>query len=481
MENAANDRTDPANQESEGEVSLRLAALSFGGVLLIISLGLFFAQISLHSLLFLAVLWVGFNAWLAGHSYEEIRGFMAAAINRALPALYIFLLIGMVIASFMHSGTIAALMYYGLEFLQPRFLLSFGLVLCALMSLFTGTSWGTVGTLGVVFMGIGAAMNIPLPIVAGMVVSGATFGDKMSPVSDTTNLAAMSAGTSLYSHIRSMLFTTLPTFSAVFLLFLAWGFLRPVGTIELREIAEIQTALQSEFRLFPLVTFIPFLVMLVLSVRRIPAELAMSASIVTACLIAVLYQGSDPVDVLNALWANSPSQTGIASLDDLLGRGGISSMSWTFLLAFLALMLGGILHGSGFLACLLRTLIARIRSAAAIVATTIAGGLLGNLAMGEAYISILLNCQLFQKKYQQAGLSPAVLSRSVEEGSTLTTGLIPWTTAGTFYAATLAVPVLDYLPYAVFNYLNGFVAILMAYFGLGLLRNSDSSLENSSA
>jgi NhaC family Na+:H+ antiporter len=199
------------------------AALCFTVVVLIIAVGLFAFAIDLHSLMFLCLLWAGINAYRLGYSYDEIRGLMSDAISRALPAIYIFILIGMVIASFMHSGTIAALMYFGLDWLSPSLFLAVGMVLCALMSLATGTSWGTVGTLGIVFIGIGGAMGIPLPLVAGMIVCGATFGDKMSPISDTTNLAAMSADTNLYRHIYAMLFTTVPTFLLTLLIFTAIG------------------------------------------------------------------------------------------------------------------------------------------------------------------------------------------------------------------------------------------------------------------
>jgi len=168
--------------------------------------------ISLHALIFVCLLWAGANAFSLGYTYLQIRELMTSALTRAMPAIYIFILIGMVIASFMQSGTISTLIYYGLNWLNPSVFLAVGLILCAVMSVATGTSWGTVGTMGVVLMGIGAAMNIPPPIVAAMVVCGATFGDKMSPVSDTTNLAAMSAGTNLYRHMYGMLFTTLPTF-----------------------------------------------------------------------------------------------------------------------------------------------------------------------------------------------------------------------------------------------------------------------------
>lgn len=457
--------------------SLLQAVLCFFGVIGIIAVGLFVMGVGLHSLMFLCLLWVGLHARYLGYNYLGIRSLMSEAITRALPAIYIFILIGMVIASFMQSGTIATLMYFGLDWLSPSLFLAVGMLLCALMSLATGTSWGTVGTLGVVFIGIGGAMGIPLPVVAGMIVCGATFGDKMSPISDTTNLAAMSAGTNLYRHIYAMLFTTLPSFLIAFVIFLVLGSGYADNAFVATEVSNIQDALAENYKLSPLITLVPLLTLAILSIRKVPAEITMSVSIMIAVVIAIIYQGQGSVTVLNALWENTRGNTGIDNLDDLLGRGGIASMSWTLILALMALALGGILHGAGFLATLLSGIIKRIQHAAALVATTICSGLIGNMAMGEAYISIILNCQLFKEKYEQQGLDKSILSRSVEEGSTLTTGLIPWTTAGAFYTATLGVPVLDYLPYAFFNYLNPFVSIGFAFLGIGLLRQNDPTEE----
>ena len=460
-------------EAAERQPGLTEAAVCFAGVVLIIGAGLFAFGIHLHILMFLCLLYAGAIARYLGYSYRHLRGFMADAISRALPAIYIFVLIGMVIAAFMHSGTIATLMYYGLGWLGPAWFLPLGLVLCALMSVATGTSWGTVGTLGVVFIGMGMAMQMPLPLVAGMVVCGATFGDKMSPVSDTTNLAAMSAETDLYRHIYGMLFTTVPCFLLTLLLFFLLGLEYGATSMQRDDLEAIRVALAANYDLQPMVTLLPMVLMLVLSLRRVAAELAMSASVLLAVAVAIFWQGADGVTVLNSLWDNSGSAnggTGIQSLDDLLSRGGINSMSYTLLLAVMALALGGILHRGGFLKVLLAGIIARVRRTAALIATTISSGLIGNLAMGEAYISIILNGQLFRHKYQQQGLDQAMLSRSVEEGSTLTTGLIPWTTAGAFYAATLGIPTLDYLPYAFFNYLNAPIAIIMALLGMSVLR-----------
>ncbi|MBB1321003.1 Na+/H+ antiporter NhaC [Shewanella sp. SR43-8] len=444
--------------------------ICFSVIIITIAGGLFGLGISLHTLMFLCLLWVGLNAFSLGYGYIHIRELMTNALTRAMPAIYIFILIGMVIASFMHSGTIATLIYYGLSWLSPSLFLAVGLLLCALMSLATGTSWGTVGTLGVVFIGIGSAMNIPLPLVAGMIVCGATFGDKMSPISDTTNLAAMSAGTDLYRHIYAMLFTTTPTFILTFLIFLVIGLNYGEQNIDLAEVTSIQTALANNYSLTPLITLLPLILLAVLSIKKVPAEVTMSCSIILAVLIAIFYQQQSAISVLNALWENTPESTGIASLDALLGRGGISSMSWTLLLALLAIALGGILHGAGFLSALLAGIIKRVQRTATLIATTIMSGFLGNIAMGEAYISIILSCQLFKPKYEQQNVEAAILSRSVEEGATMTTGLIPWTTAGAFYTATLGVNVLDYAPYAFFNYLNAIIAVAMAAFGIGLLK-----------
>ncbi len=452
--------------------SLFHSILCFGIVVLMISTGLFLLEISLHSIIFYCLVWVTLNASLLGYSYPDIQAMMGKAITRALPAIFIFFLIGMVIASYMQSGTIVTLIYYGLELLEPTFFLVTGLLLCCLMSVVTGTSWGTAGTLGVVFIGIGGAMEIPLPIVAGMIISGATFGDKLSPISDTTNLAAMSAETDLYSHIKSMLYTTVPTLVLVIFIMLYFGWQFSEKSLPEIEISNIQTALEANYGINPVVTLIPLLVMLVLSMRKFSPQVSMGSSILVACAIAVLYQGSDFVSVSNALWSNTSGSTGIESIDALLGRGGISSMSWTLLLSVMALAMGGVLFEAGFLSALLSAVIGRLKRVSTLIAVTISAGFMGNLAMGEAYISIILNCQLFRKSYEEIGLKANMLSRSVEEGSTLTTGLIPWTTAGAFYAVTLGVPVLEYAPYAFLNYLNPLVSIVMAMMGLGLLRQS---------
>jgi len=452
--------------------SLSHAIICFLGVFLVISFGLFVFEISLHVIIFLALSWTAIQASWLGHSFVVIRHMMNQGINKALPAIYIFMLIGMVIASYMQSGTVASLLYYGIDLLHPAIFLPIGLVLCSFMSVATGTSWGTVGTLGVVLMGIGDTMGIPLPIVAGMVISGATFGDKLSPISDTTNLAAMSADTNLYRHIHSMLYTTTPTFLIVFVLFVLLGMQYTENALPRAHIEEIRYVLSSTYQLNPLITLLPLVVMFGLSIKRYAPEVSMTMSILLAMLIAIFYQGKNSIDVLNTLWLNTNGTTGIENLDALLGRGGIYSMAWTLLLSIMALAMGGILHHAGFLRVLLLDIIKHIKRVSTLIATTIAAGFASNIAMGEAYISIILNCQLFKGTYEEKELDNAILSRSVEEGATMTTALIPWTTTGTFYAATLGIATLEYAPYALLNLLNPLLSIAMAFIGIGLLKKT---------
>jgi NhaC family Na+:H+ antiporter len=449
--------------------SLPHAIIVFTMLLLMISVGFFKLELSLHVVIFFVLIWVSLNARLLGYEFHQIRGMMNESITKALSAIYVFLLIGMVIASFMKSGTVVALIYYGLDWISAQWFLPVGLVLCALMSLATGTSWGTVGTLGVVFIGIGTVLNVPLPLVAGMIISGATFGDKLSPISDTTNLAAMSSDTDLYDHIHSMLYTTIPTFIIVFFAFAYMGY---VGTSaeSFSDIQKIQQVLTDNYKLNPFITFIPIIVLFVLSVKKFAPEVTMTASIIVACIIAILYQDTSVKVVTDALWENKPADTGVEMIDGLLGRGGLFSMAWTLLLSIMAIAMGGVLHGAGFLRVLLKGIIDRIKRTGSLVASTITTSLIGNLSMGETYIVIILNCQLYKKAYQEKSVKSSVLSRSVEEGSTLTTGLIPWSTTSQFYVATLGVQTLDYAPYALLNFINPLLAIVFAYFGIAIFK-----------
>ncbi|KEI70032.1 Na+/H+ antiporter NhaC [Endozoicomonas elysicola] len=452
------------------EPGFQHALLTFAAIVSVIGVGLFHLQTSLHSLMLICLIVGAGSALILGYSYKDIHQAMNNGIKTALSAIYIFILIGVVIAAFIESGTLATLVYYGISFIDPVFFLPAGLILCSLMSLATGTSWGTVGTAGVVLMSIGACMGLPLPLIAGMVISGACFGDKMSPVSDTTNLSAMSSKTSLYAHIKSMSYTTGPVYLICLAIFTWLGMGYSSNTMPTQHLNTLMVTLENHFSL-SLITLLPLLVMLVLSVRQVAAEVAMVAATATAVLLALLLQGTDISTVLNSLFNGGSVQTGVEQLDSLLSRGGINSMMGTLSLSLMALALGGILDRFGFLRVLITGVVRRVKRRASLVATTIISVFFGNLAMGEAYMSIILGGQLFGDSYDARQIDRSVMSRSLEEGATLTTALIPWTTGGAFFAATLGVPVLDYAPWALLNWINPLVSIVFAYMGIALFRS----------
>ena len=458
------------------EPSFLHAFITLAAIIGVISAGLFFLQTSLHSLLLIALVIAAVSARVSGHDYYAIRGAMNAGVSGALTAIYIFILIGVLIASFIQSGTLATLIYYGIEFVSPAVFLPAGLILCSLMSLATGTSWGTVGTMGVVLMGIGATMGVPAPLVAGMIISGACFGDKMSPVSDTTNLAAMSSRVDLYAHIRSMLYTAGPAYVLSLVLFSLLGMPYAQNQLPVEQLAIMQNALQNTFSI-NLLTLLPLLVMLGLTTARVAPEPSMLIASAVAVLLAVLVQGQSLTSVLNSLYSGGNVRTGLDSIDALLGRGGILAMMWTLSLSLIALALGGILERGRFLRVLIHAIIGRIQRVSTLVATTILACFAGNITMGEAYMSILLSGQLFSDAYDRKGVDRRVLSRSLEDGATLTTALIPWTTGGAFFASTLGVAVIEYAPWALLNWLSPLIAIAFVVMGIGLFNKKSVAQE----
>ncbi|MDP0588787.1 MAG: Na+/H+ antiporter NhaC [Candidatus Endonucleobacter bathymodioli] len=442
-------------------------------IIIVIGAGFFFLKLNFHVLLLISILIGASSAWLLGYKFYDIRLAMNGGVCGALSAIYIFILIGVLIAALIESGTLATLIYYGIRFSNPVFFLPTGLILCSIMSIATGTSWGTVGAIGVVLMTVGSTFGIPAPLTAGMVISGASFGDKMSPISDTTNLAAMASKTTIHSHIHSMLFTTGPAYFLVLVIFSIIGLNYADNQLAITELFSLQKAIEDSFCL-NFLTFMPIIVMLCLSLLRVSAEPTMIAATLTAILLAIFLQGAELTAVLNGVYDGASIKTGHEGLDNLMSRGGIISMMQTLSLSLLALALGGILESCQFIQVLITTVLRRIKRKSTLVATTITSCFIGNMAMGEAYMSIVLGGQLFGDCYDQNNVHRKVLSRSLEEGSTLTSSLIPWTTGGVFFASILSVPVLDYAPWALLNWISPLMAILFAYLGVALFRNNNS-------
>ncbi|WP_298773490.1 Na+/H+ antiporter NhaC [uncultured Shewanella sp.] len=448
--------------------------LTFSAIISVIGFGHFALHTSLHSLMLISLIIAGVSALpLSQDKFTSIRKAMNTGIQTALPAIYIFLLIGVLIAALIQSGTVASLIYYGLTFISPAVFLPAGLLLCSLMSIATGTSWGTVGTAGVVLVSLGQTMGLPIPIVAGMVVSGASFGDKMSPVSDTTNLAAMSSGTDLYRHIKSMTYTTGPAFLLTLIAFSLIGFFYSQHQLVQIDLSQLLSTITDTFSI-SIITLLPLLVMIIMSVKKYSAEVAMLSASCIAIILATWLQQANLSTVLTSLYNGGNFNTGLENLNHLFNRGGMASMMWTLSLALMALALGGILNHFGFLHVLIKGILAQVKRAGTLVATTILACFIGNIAMGEAYMSIILGGNLFGEAFDEQSLDRSVMSRSLEEGATLTTALIPWTTAGAFFSSSLGVNVFDYAPWAILNWLNPLLSIAFAYLGIAMFKKHTS-------
>ena len=464
--------TETSNPTSGRNPTFIHSLVCFLGVLLFVFIGLIYLKTSLHSIMLFCILWAGFNAFFIGNSFQDIKFAMNLSLQKCLPVFTIFILIGVIIAAFIMSGTIPSLIYYGLTFITPKYFLPIGLLLCSVMSISTGTAWGTAGTMGIALLGIGSSLGFPMPMIAGMVVSGAFFGDKLSPASDTTILSALSTQTELYKHIRNMVYTLFPSYFVTLTLFFFIGLHshQPNVNVVGHELNNIQQSLASVYNI-NLITLLPILCMIVFSLKKIPAELSMMSSIIIALVIALTIQKVPLHEFLDGLF-EGPKQlhSDLVLLNHILKSGGIMSMMWSFSLTFLVLCLGGILQHFKFLHVLLLSLLEQIKRPGTLIMSTIFSCVISNMVMGEAYLSILLIGKSYGESYDKMALDRCMLSRSIEEGATFSTALIPWTTAGAFLSSTLGVQTTDYFFWSFLNWIEPIVAILFAYLGIAIIR-----------
>lgn len=409
-------------------------------------------------------------AWRHGHTWASLERGIVHAISLAMGAVLILCVIGILMGTWVAGGVVPALIHWGLDLLAPSYFLPTACAVCSAVSLVSGSSWSTAGTVGIALIGVGNALGVDPAMTAGAVVSGAYFGDKLSPMSDTTNLAPAMAGTDLFSHVRHMVWTTLPSWTIAMIVFTVLGLGSEVdpsaGSVE-----EIQAALSLQFE--PSVLhLLPPLLVLVLVTRRVPALPTLLLGAALGGLLAWAIEGAAVADVFDAAMQGYKSTTGDKAVDDLLTRGGLNSMAKTVLLILCAMTFGGVMESTGMLQVLAAQLLRGVRSAGSLVAATVLTCCGINVIAADQYISIVVPGRMYATAFRERGLHPKNLSRALEDGGTLTSALVPWNTCGAFMAATLAVSTTAYLPYAVFNYVNPLVAILYAAFGISMTRLS---------
>ncbi|MEL7649966.1 MAG: Na+/H+ antiporter NhaC [Sedimentibacter sp.] len=464
----------------QNQPTIKFAVAVTGLIVLTLMGGLIFLKVDPHVLLITDIIIAYFAAVKLGYKWDYISECMASGVNKAMQTLFFFFLIGMAIGAWILSGTVPALISYGFNILNPTFFLPAGLIICSITALATGSSWSTAGTVGIALMGIGAGLDIPAPITAGMIVSGSYFGDKMSPLSDTTNLAPAIAGTNLYDHIKAMLYTTVPTYIIALILYTVLGLKYSGATFDYQNIDFIQSTIEGMFNL-KIIVIIPLIVVLATSFLKFPAIPGLMLGIVVSIPISIYIQKASLSDVINALNYGYVSNSGVEMVDTLLTKGGIQSMMWTFSLAIIALALGGVLSGIGVFNAIVTKIMEYIKESKYLPAATILTCMAVNITMAEQYVSIVVTGELYKGAYEKSGLQPRMLSRCLEEGGTLTSSLIPWNTCGAVMFAALGVSAIQYAPYAIVNWLNPLLGMLLPIIGYSLLRDTDNELiENDS-
>jgi NhaC family Na+:H+ antiporter len=454
---------DVAEKRKEIKLGIAFIPVVFLVIALSVTIGIF--KLSPHIPLIAAAAVAACVAIIHKHPWKEIQDGMVHGIMLAMSAILILMVVGTMIGTWIIGGIVPSMIFYGLKVLSPGIFLVATLIICSIVSLGTGSSWSTAGTVGVALVGVGQGLGIPVAMVAGAIISGAYFGDKMSPLSDTTNLAPAVAGTDLFSHIRHMVYTTAPGYVLCIILYGLIGMRFSGGVLEAGKVDTILSTLKSNFFVHPILLLAPLLV-IVMVVKKIPPLPALLAGTLLGGIFAMVIQSTSLAEVISAAHSGFVSQTGVEMVDDLLTRGGLQSMMDTVALIICALSFGGIMEKTGMLEVLARAFLKRVRRTGSLVATTIFSSIGMNVIASDQYMAIVIPGRMYKKAFDSRGLHPKNLSRCLEDAGTLTSPLIPWTSCGAFMHATLGVNPLLYLPYAFLNLANPLVSIFYGYTGI---------------
>lgn len=418
-----------------------------------------------------------------GIKWDFLHKGIVKSIGSAMSAILILLLIGSLAGTWLLSGIVPSMIYYGLQIMNPTFFLVAACIVSAIVSLATGSSWSTVATIGVALLGIGRALGLPDGLIGGAIISGAYFGDKMSPLSDTTNLAPAMAGTDLFTHIRYLAWTTVPTFIITLIIFLVIGINRSQSG-GLDDIAPVLTAIDETFYLSPWLFLVPVMVITMI-VRKVPALPALLAGTLGGALFALIFQPhiieqvsgiSDRfhvaayIAIMKSMYADISVQTSHEMVNSLLETGGMRGMLNTVWLIICAMIFGGIMESSGLLKRITESIIKLAHGTGSLVAATSGTCVFFNVTASDQYLSIVVPGRMFAETYRDRDLKPQVLSRTLEGSGTVTSVLVPWNTCGATQATVLGVPTLVFLPYCFFNIISPFMDVLFAYLNIKIAR-----------
>lgn len=413
---------------------------------------------------------------LHGYEFSEVEEMMYKGIRHALPAIVIIILVGLVIGSWIGSGVVATMIYYGLQLIDPRYFLALVIILCGIVALAIGSSWSTMATVGVASMGIGISMGISPGMVAGAVICGSYFGDKMSPLSDTTNLASGLTGVDLFEHIKHMFYTTIPALVISLIAFFFIGQRFGGRNFDAKNIKDILATMQDNFLITPWLLLIPIIV-IALVVVKVPAIPAICVGIILGFFAQIFLQGGSITEALTALQTGYTIESGNKLVDELFNRGGLESMFYTISLTLVAMTFGGVLEYSGMLTALIAVILKVAKSTGSLIASVIISCIGTNFTCSEQYISIIVPSRMYINTFKDKKLHPKNLSRALEDGGTLTSVFVPWNTCGVFIASTLGVSVVEYAPFAILNYTVPIISIIFGYIGFKIIGLDESESE----
>ncbi len=425
--------------------------------------------------LLLAASIAGLVAFHTGIRWKEMEASIVRSISSAMPAILILFLIGALAGTWMISGVVPMLIYYGLEILNPRIFLFAAIFISALVSLATGSSWSTIATIGIALMGIGRTLHIHDGLVAGAIISGAYFGDKMSPLSDTTNLAPAMAGTDIFTHIRYMVITTWPSITLAMVAFLIIGFTLHYPASH-TDVADVMAALKDTFYISPVLLVVP-VVLIYIIVKKVPPVPALLTGVLLGVLFALIFQpqvirqvaatGGSYAKIawiasMKAMFGPVDIPTNSPIVTHLLATRGMAGMLNTIWLILSAMIFGGVMESGNFLIRISKSILSFVRNTTSLVTSTVVTCIFFNITASDQYISIVVPGRMFAKTYREKGYKPELLSRTLEDAGTVTSVLIPWNTGGATQSTVLGVPTLTYLPFAFFNLISPFMSIFIA-------------------
>ncbi len=443
---------------------LHEALFSFIMLIIVMAVGIMVFEVAPHIPMFIGVIGAAIVALYIGYDWSDIEQSMIDGISRAMQAIMILAIIGMLIGVWLLAGVVPSMIYYGLKILSPQIFLIAAVLICSITSLATGTSWGTMGTMGIALMGIAHGLGIPAGVAAGAIISGAYFGDKMSPLSDTTNLAPAMAGTDVFTHIKFMVKPTVVTYVITLIFFGIMGM--KFSSSDSADISAIDTlidGLAAQFHISPILLLPPIIVIGAIAMK-VPAIPGITLGILSGAIMAPIFQGNaaDFGAILTVARDGYVSNTGIESLDSLLSAGGLMNMMSSISLTILAMMFGGIMEMTKQLEVIVEKLLKLVHSAFGLVALVLGTCFVSNATMPEQYISIVLPGRMYAQAFKDKGLHPKTLSNALESSGTVTSALIPWNTCGVYITTVLGVSTSQYFGFAIFNYMMPIITLLLA-------------------